>query len=72
VYGVGGEKGWEGEGKGEGGGRVNRAVSDVGISWLTKGVGEGAKMKKIFKLGFGFCQGMGAGLVRLRNLFVVL
>ncbi len=65
-------RGGKGKAKGKGGGRVNRAVSDVGISWLTKGVGEGAKMKKIFKLGFGFCQGMGAGLVRLRNLFVVL
>ena len=56
MYGVGGGKGWEGEAKGKGGERVNRAVSDVGKSWLTRWVGEGAKMKKFFKLGLGFVR----------------
>ena len=45
-----------GKGKGKGGGRGNRAVSDVGKSWLTRWVGEGAKMKKFFKLGLGFVR----------------
>ena len=49
--------GWEGVGRERGrGGRVNRAVSDVGKSWLTRWVGEGAKMKKFFKLGLGFVR----------------